>query len=58
MFINTIIWYKNQGQHMTRQCMQTHDNILFYGFNHIFNIQREEYKLKGGTYNMIWVDIE
>jgi DNA modification methylase len=31
--------------------MQTHDVILFYGFNHIFNIQREEYVTRGGTYN-------
>ena len=36
---------------MTKQCMQTHDIILFYCLDtNIFNIQREEYKVKGGTY--------
>ena len=53
MFINSIIWYKNQGQHMIKQCMQSHDVIYAYSNtgDYIFNIQREVYKLKGGTYN-------
>lgn len=50
MFRNQIVWHKNQGKNMTKQCMQTHDIILFYSIYGIFNIQREDYKTKGGTY--------
>lgn len=50
MFINSIIIDKNQGHHMTRQCMQTHDVIFYYGFNYLFNSIRLRYVKKGGTY--------
>ena len=38
---------------MIKQCMQSHDVIYAYSNirNYIFNIQREVYKTKGGTYN-------